>query len=214
MSTFSNRYAAKSARILAAMLVMLFAPVASSAATRSAPTQVAVLAGGCFWGMEAVFEKLHGVRDVTSGYSGGQKQTAVYEQVSTGTTGHAESVQIRFDPSQISYRSLLDVYFSVAHDPTELDRQGPDDGSQYRSVIFYANAAQKAQALRSIAALKRARAFSAPIVTEVVRLRAFYPAEAYHQHFAERNPTYPYIVYNDAPKLVALKKRFPHLARD
>ena len=200
-------------RILCAIVVALALSIrASDAATAAPPTlQTAVLAGGCFWGMEAVFESLRGVSDVTSGYSGGEAGTAHYERVSSGDTGHAESVRIRFDPARISYRTLLDVYFTVAHDPTERDRQGPDEGTQYRSVIFYTNDAQKRAAEAAIDALTKTKRFSSPIVTEVVAFHAFYPAEAYHQHFAKLNPTYPYIVANDAPKVAALRKQFPAL---
>jgi peptide-methionine (S)-S-oxide reductase len=196
-----------------AAVLTLVAPSLALAASPLPRTETAVLAGGCFWGMEDVFEKLRGVRDVTSGYSGGRKATATYDQVSTGTTGHAESVRIRFDPARISFRTLLDVYFTVALDPTERDRQGPDDGPQYRSVIFYTSDAQRRQARAAIAELTRAKTFASPIVTAIEPFRAFYLAEAYHQHFAERNPTYPYIVYNDAPKVVALQKRFPALVK-
>ncbi len=176
-------------------------------------TETAVFAGGCFWGMELVFESLKGVTSAISGYSGGSKATAHYESVSAGDTGHAESVEITYDPAVISYRRLLDVYFRVAHDPTELDRQGPDEGTQYRSVIFYADDRQKRMALESIRELTAAKAFSRPIVTQVVQLRGFYAAESYHQHFAAKNPTYPYIVYNDAPKAVELRARFPQLVK-
>jgi len=174
-------------------------------------TATAVLAGGCFWGMEDVFESLKGVTNVVAGFAGGSAATAQYETVSTGTTGHAESVQITYDPSQISYDQLLAVYFTVAHDPTELNRQGPDEGTQYRSAIFYANAAQQRAALSYIRKLTAAKTFSAPIVTQVVALHGFYAAEAYHQHYARLHPDDPYIVYNDAPKVVQLKKLFPNL---
>jgi len=173
----------------------------------------AVLAGGCFWGMEAVFESLRGVTGVVSGFSGGTALTAHYEVVSSGMTGHAESVEISYDPAQISYAQLLRVYFTVAHDPTELNRQGPDDGTQYRSAIFYANAEQKRIAERTIHELTAAKVFHDPIVTQVVALTGFYPAEAYHQHFAERHPDYPYIVVNDKPKLVALRKQYAPLLK-
>jgi peptide-methionine (S)-S-oxide reductase len=175
-------------------------------------TETAVLAGGCFWGMESVFEHVRGVTNVVSGFSGGSKETAHYDDVSEGDTGHAESVQITFDPARISYATLLDVYFRVAHDPTELNEQGPDSGTQYRSAIFYASPDQKRIAEAKIAALTAQHVFSAPIVTQVVPLRGFYPAEAYHQHFAALHPLYPYIVINDAPKLVQLRERFPKLA--
>lgn len=173
----------------------------------------AVLAGGCFWGLEDVFAKLRGVSSVVVGYSGGARDTAQYELVSTGTTGHAESVAITYDPTKISYAKLLDVFFSVAHDPTEVNRQGPDDGPQYRSVVFYANDAQQREATVTVARLIALKTFAKPIATQIVPLRAFYRAEAYHQHFAERNPTYPYIVEVDAPKVALLETRFPGLVR-
>ncbi len=172
-------------------------------------TATAVLAGGCFWGVEAVFERLKGVSNVVSGFAGGSKTTAHYEIVSTGMTGHAESVEITYDPSQISYGKLLQVFFSVAHDPTTLNRQGPDRGTQYRSAIFYANDEQKRVAEAYIRQLNDAKVFSHPIVTQVVPLSGFYAAEAYHQHFIDHNPDYPYVVYNDLPKLKALEKQFP-----
>ena len=173
--------------------------------------QTAVFAGGCFWGVDGVFKHVKGVSSVVSGYSGGNAATAQYEAVSTGTTGHAESVKITFDPSQVSYSELLRVFFSVATDPTQLNRQGPDTGTQYRSVIFYANEDQKQTALAYIGQLDKAKVFSAPIVTQVVPLKAFYPAEEYHQNFLARNPHYPYIVFNDLPKLRELQKQFPDL---
>lgn len=176
-------------------------------------TEKVVLAGGCFWGMEAVFESLRGVQSAVSGYSGGSAATAHYEIVSTGTTGHAESVEITYDPSKISFGQLLKVYFSVAHDPTQLDRQGPDDGTQYRSVIFYTTTAQRDLADTYIRELTAAKTFRDPIVTQVVPLKAFYPAEAYHQHFVERHPNYPYVVYEDKPKLDALHKEYPSLLK-
>ena len=176
-------------------------------------SQTAVLAGGCFWGVEAVFERLNGVSSVVSGFAGGSKATAHYEIVSMGTTGHAESVQITYDPAQISYGTLLKVFFAVAHDPTELNRQGPDEGTQYRSSIFYATPEQKTVAEDYIAQLDAAKIFRRRIVTTVVPLQGFYAAEAYHQHFLDRNRTYPYIVYNDLPKLDDLKKQFPELLK-
>jgi peptide-methionine (S)-S-oxide reductase len=185
----------------------------ASSATVHARTEHVVLAGGCFWGMEGVFSKLKGVTSVVSGYSGGNKLTAQYEMVSTGTTGHAESVDVTYDPANISFENLLAVYFTVAHDPTTLDRQGPDSGSQYRSEIFYTTAAQKRASLAYIDRLTKTKAFSSPIVTKVAPLAGFYPAEEYHQHFMERNPDYPYIVYNDAPKVKALRERFPELVK-
>lgn len=175
--------------------------------------QTAVFAGGCFWGVEGVYEKVKGVKNAVAGYSGGEKSTAHYEIVSEGNTGHAESVQVTFDPSQITYGQLLKIFFSVAHDPTEKDHQGPDWGSQYRSVIFYGNDDQKKVAEAYIAQLQGAGVYSHRIVTQVVPLKAFYPAEAHHQHFMENNPTYPYIVYNDLPKVNALKKYYPELCK-
>jgi peptide-methionine (S)-S-oxide reductase len=160
-----------------------------------------------------VFERLNGVSGVVSGFAGGSKSTAHYEIVSTGTTGHAESVQITYDPAQISYGTLLKVFFAVAHDPTELNRQGPDEGTQYRSSIFYATPEQKTVAEDYIRQLDAAKIFPRRIVTTVVPLQGFYPAEAYHQHFLDRNPRYPYIVYNDLPKLDHLKKELPELLK-
>ena len=172
-----------------------------------------VLAGGCFWGMEAVFEQLKGVSSVVAGFSGGAASTAHYETVSAGDTGHAESVQITFDPSQISLDQLFEVYFLVAHDPTELNYQGPDQGTQYRSVVFYANDAQKNAALAYINHLQDTKTFSRPIVTQVVPLKGFYPAEQYHQHFVQLHPDYPYVVYNDLPKLKHLREQYPQLVK-
>jgi peptide-methionine (S)-S-oxide reductase len=186
-------------------------PPAPSEST--AGIQTAVFAGGCFWGVEGVFEQVKGVAKAVAGYSGGEAKTAHYEIVENGTTGHAESVQVTFDPSKVSYGQLLEVYFAVAHDPTEKNRQGPDTGTQYRSVIFYATEQQKQVAEEYIHQIDAAKVFRSPIVTEVVPLRAFYPAEPYHQKFLQRNPDYPYIVYNDLPKLAQLKKQFPELAR-
>jgi peptide-methionine (S)-S-oxide reductase len=183
-----------------------------SAAEASGP-QTAVFAGGCFWGVEAVFERLSGVTDAVSGFSGGEAKTAHYEIVSTGQTGHAESVKVTYDPSQITYGQLLKVFFSVAHDPTELNRQGPDTGTQYRSAIFYANEEQRRVAEAYIQQLNQAHVFSRQIVTQVVPLKAFYPAEAYHQNFVKRNPMYPYVMYNDLPKLSKLKKEYPTLCK-
>ena len=179
----------------------------------AAGMQTAVVAGGCFWGVEAVFERLNGVSNVVSGFAGGSKVTAHYEVVSTGTTGHAESVQITYDPARISYGTLLKVFFAIAHDPTELNRQGPDEGTQYRSSIFYATPEQKTTADAYIRQLDAAKIFPQRIVTKVVPLEGFYPAEAYHQHFLDNHPDYPYIVYNDLPKLEHLKKEFPELLK-
>ncbi|HTU68698.1 MAG TPA: peptide-methionine (S)-S-oxide reductase MsrA [Candidatus Baltobacteraceae bacterium] len=186
------------------------------AATTPAPaaTQHVVLAGGCFWGMQAVFESLRGVTRVVAGFSGGAADTAHYDMVSTGTTGHAESVDVTYDPSKISFDQLLAVYFLVAHDPTELNRQGPDDGTQYRSEIFFTTPQQQAQATLAIASLEKRHVFPDPIVTIVAPLRGFYPAEAYHQDFLVHNPDNDYIVYNDLPKLRALRARFPELVNE
>lgn len=176
--------------------------------------QVAVFAGGCFWGIEAVFEHVKGVKTAVSGYAGGSGLTAKYGLVGTGQTGHAEAVRVVFDPAVVSYGQLLKVYFSVAHDPTQLDRQAPDVGPQYRSEIFAATPAQQALATAYIRQLSATRVFAAPIVTKVGPLKAFYPAEAYHQDYLRLHPNEPYIVYNDAPKLVHLKHLFPKLYRD
>ena len=173
--------------------------------------QTAVLAGGCFWGVDAVFKHVRGVSRVASGYAGGTAATAHYEIVSTGTTGHAESVKITYDPSRVSYAQLLRIFFSVAHDPTELNRQGPDAGPQYRSAIFYMNEDQRKTALAYIAQLNAAKVFPAPIVTQVVPLQEFYPAEEYHQNFFARHPDHPYIVSYDLPKLRELQKQFPEV---
>ena len=174
----------------------------------------AVLAGGCFWGVQAVFEHVKGVTKVVSGYAGGQANTATYEQVGTETTGHAESVQITYDPSQITYGQLLKVYFSVAHDPTELNRQGPDNGPSYRSAIFFSTPDQERIAKAYIAQLSQAKVFPGKIVTQVVSLPAFYPAEDYHQDFFVHNPNYPYIVINDRPKVEHLKSEWPAMYKD
>jgi peptide-methionine (S)-S-oxide reductase len=188
-------------------------PMKDIAASPGKGQETAVLAGGCFWGMEAIFERLAGVSDVVSGFAGGSRMTAHYEIVSMGTTGHAESVRITYDPSVITFGRLLKVYFAVAHDPTELNRQGPDEGTQYRSSIFYSNDEQKEVALSYIQQLGAARVFRRRIVTTVVPLEGFFPAEAYHQHFLDRNPNYPYIVYNDLPKLKRLSQEFPDLLK-
>jgi peptide-methionine (S)-S-oxide reductase len=170
-----------------------------------------VLAGGCFWGVDAVFKHVQGVSEVVSGYAGGSRLTANYTAVSTGLTSHAESVKITFDPSRISLGKLLQVYFSVAHDPTQLNRQGPDEGTQYRSAIFYATDEQKRIAESYIQQLNQAKVFSRPIVTQVNQLSGFYAAEDYHQNYLARNPGDPYIVYNDLPKLKRLHQNFPEL---
>jgi peptide-methionine (S)-S-oxide reductase len=171
--------------------------------------ETVVLAGGCFWGIEAVFEHMKGVAEAVSGYSGGSSATASYELVGSGKTGHAESVKLTYDPSRISYGQILKVFFSVAHDPTQLNRQGPDTGTQYRSVIFFNNESQQRIATSYIAQLDSAGLFKRRIVTEVVALRAFYPGEPYHQHYAARNPSDLYIVINDRPKVDALRKQYP-----
>jgi peptide-methionine (S)-S-oxide reductase len=187
------------------------APVIDAARASSSGQQTAVISGGCFWGIQAVFQHVKGVISATSGYSGGSLKTAEYEIVSTGETGHAESVKIVYDPSQITYGELLRVFFSVAHDPTQLNRQGPDEGTQYRSSIFYGDDEQKRIAEAYIAQLDKAKVFPHPIVTKVVPLQAFYPAEAYHQNYATLHPNQPYIVYNDAPKVEHLRQQFPDL---
>jgi peptide-methionine (S)-S-oxide reductase len=173
--------------------------------------QTAVFAGGCFWGVEAVFEHVKGVTQVVSGYAGGSAESAKYDVVSSGSTGHAESVRITYDPSRISYGQLLKVFFSVAHNPTELNRQGPDTGTQYRSAVFFANDEQKRVTEAYIAQLQAARAFSRPIVTQVTPLKAFYEAEAYHQDYLAHHPDQPYIVMYDLPKLADLQRQFPAL---
>ena len=200
------------AALVALHLIASAQPAAAPSAASSPALQKIVLAGGCFWGMEAVFDQLKGTSAV-AGYAGGSKATAHYEMVSTGLTGHAESVQVTFDPAKISLQQILSVYFFVAHDPTELNRQGPDDGTQYRSAIFYADEEQKQIALAFIKKLNDEKAFSKPIVTQVVPLPGFYPAEAYHQHFVANNPDNPYVVYNDLPKLAQLRKQYPTLVR-
>jgi peptide-methionine (S)-S-oxide reductase len=186
-------------------------PVVDAPNTAAHTEQTAVVAGGCFWGIQAVFQHVKGVNRATSGYSGGSASTAEYEVVSTGETGHAESVEIKFDPAQVSYGQLLKIFFSVAHDPTQLNRQGPDSGMQYRSVVFYANAEQKHIAEAYITQLQQAKSFARPIVTQLVPLKAFYPAEAYHQNYATLHPDNPYIAVNDAPKVDNLRRQFPDL---
>jgi peptide-methionine (S)-S-oxide reductase len=175
--------------------------------------QTAVLAGGCFWGVEAVFERLEGVKDVVSGFAGGSKASAHYDIVSTGATGHAEAVKITYDPSKVTYEQLLKVFFTVAHDPTQLNRQGPDEGTQYRSSIFYGTPEERAIAEALIKRLNDANVFSRRVVTTVVSLEGFYPAEPYHQDFIRKNPRYPYVVYHDLPKLDHLEKAFPELLK-
>lgn len=176
-----------------------------------ATRDTAVFAGGCFWGVQAVFARVRGVESAISGFAGGTVARPSYEEVSTGTTGHAESVRVIYDPSKVSYDQLLDVFFTVAHDPTELNRQGPDEGTQYRSAIFYHTAAQARAAHAFVTKLTQEKAFSRPIVTQIAALTAFYPAEAYHQNYFDLHPDQPYIVYNDKPKVEALKHRFAAL---
>jgi peptide-methionine (S)-S-oxide reductase len=186
-------------------------PVVDEAKAAAKGKETAVVAGGCFWGIQAVFQHVKGVRSATAGYSGGTVKNPDYEMVSSGETGHAESVQIVYDPSQVSYGELLRVFFSVALDPTELNRQGPDEGTQYRSVIFYSNDEQKHIAEAYIAQLDQAKVYPRKIVTQVVPLQAFYEAEGYHQNYATIHPSDPYIVFNDAPKVANLRKEFPEL---
>lgn len=185
--------------------------LSSTPKTRAKGEQTAVFAGGCFWGVEAVFEHVKGVSGATSGYAGGTAKTADYEAVSAGETAHAEVVKITYDPAQVSYEQLLKVFFAVAHDPTELNRQGPDTGTQYRSAIFYSNDEQKRLAESYIAELTKAKTFPKPIVTQINALDAFYKAEDYHQNYLVRHPNEPYIVINDRPKVENLRKTFPDL---
>jgi peptide-methionine (S)-S-oxide reductase len=177
--------------------------------TAKSGTETAVFAGGCFWGVQGVFQHVKGVRSAVSGYAGGEAATARYETVGTGTTGHAESVQVTFDPKEVSYGRLLQIFFSVAHNPTQLNFQGPDQGTQYRSALFVADPEQRKVAEAYIAQLDRAHLFPKPIVTKITDFTGFYPAEAYHQDFLTLNPTYPYIVFNDLPKIENLKTLFP-----
>ena len=214
----------KYAQILGALTLLTVAACsATDAATPSLPDPgvdapkatakgtAAVFAGGCFWGIEAVFEHVKGVSQAVSGYAGGSADSATYQKVSSGATGHAESVSVTYDPSQITYGQLLKVFFSVAHDPTELNRQGPDVGTQYRSAIFFANDEQKRVAQAYITQLQAAKVFPRQIVTEVSPLKSFYAAEDYHQDYLAHNPNQPYIVFNDLPKIANLKRQFPQL---
>ena len=203
----------RGAVVLALLVAAVGTPVLDlqSAAPK---TETAVFAGGCFWGIQAVFQHTKGVTSAVSGYSGGWTNKPSYEMVGTGTTGHAESVQVTFDPARISYATLLKIFFSVAHDPTQLNRQGPDVGTQYRSSLFYMSDEQQKTAKAYIDELNKAHVFSKPIVTEVVKYKAFFPAEAYHQDYAELHPDEPYIAINDAPKVVNLHKQFPELYKD
>ena len=193
---------------------LLPAPTPVSVPTAVAADQTAVFAGGCFWGIEAVFEHLKGVKSAVSGYAGGTTVAPSYDEVSSGRTGHAEAVEVVYDPSLISYETLLHVFFSVAHDPTELNRQGPDVGTQYRSAIFYRDDDQKKAAEAYIGQLTKAKVFDRPIVTEVTALRAFYPAEEYHQNYMAHHPNSMYIVINDAPKVENLRRQFPTLYQE
>ena len=199
-------------RTLIALILALQAAVASAAApapAKPAGPQTVVLAGGCFWGVEGVYEHMRGVQSVVAGYAGGDQKTATYDKVSTGRTGHAESVQVTFDPAQVTYADILRVFFSVAHDPTQLNRQGPDVGTQYRTAIFPQSASQARVAKAYLAQLSKARVFKRPIATKIEATGRFVPAEAYHQDFMRKNPAYPYIVINDRPKVAALKRIFP-----
>jgi peptide-methionine (S)-S-oxide reductase len=188
-------------------------PAPAQQMTETGTSATAVFAGGCFWGVQGVFQHVQGVTDAVSGYAGGSAETATYEQSSTGTTGHAETVEVTYDPSVVSYGELLQIYFSVAHNPTQLNYQGPDHGTQYRSTIFAVNDAQAEAAKAYIAQLDAAEVFEAPIVTTIEPLKGFYPAEQYHQDFLTLNPTWPYIVINDLPKIGALKDIFPDAYR-
>ena len=190
------------------------APVRDEPATDRSGSETAVLAGGCFWGVQGVFQHVKGVSQAMSGYAGGEASTAQYETVGTGTTGHAESVRITYDPSQVTFGQLLHIFFAVAHDPTELDRQGPDTGNQYRSAIFPQNDMQRSISDAYIAQLNQAKVFSGPVVTRTDPAPGFYPAEAYHQNYMDLNPDASYIAINDMPKLDALRQQFPELYRD
>ena len=189
------------------------APPAVDATAAASGLQTAVFAGGCFWGVQGVFQRVQGVSQAVSGYSGGAEKTAMYEMVGSGLTGHAESVKVTYDPKKVSYGTLLQIFFSVVHDPTQLNRQGPDSGTQYRSAIFYADAAQKETAEKYVAQLAAAKSYPKKIVTQVVPLVAFYPAEAYHQDYLTLHPNSGYIVYNDLPKIENLKAVFPQQYR-
>lgn len=211
-----TRSAALVLSLLAVPVVLAAQTRGTTAVSRAAPARAdtAVFAGGCFWGVEGVFEHLKGVTSATSGYAGGSTTAPSYEQVGSGGTGHAESVQVVFDPSQISYGQLMQVFFVVAHDPTQLNRQGPDVGSQYRSAIFYRNDQQKREAEAYVAQLRAAKVFTRPIVTQIAPLHGFYVAEAYHQNYMAQHPNAMYIVVNDAPKVEHLRKQFPALYRN
>jgi len=210
---YVGRTAASWAGVFQGESAVLVPPPAMDEPHSTAASEVTVVAGGCFWGVQGVFQHVKGVLNAVSGYTGGEKNTAEYEVVGTGRTGHAESVQITFDPKAISYGRLLQVYFSVAHDPTELNRQGPDVGTQYRSTIFPATDQQAGVARAYIAQINQAHVFMRPLATTIEPGRTFYAAEGYHQDFLTLNPTYPYIVYNDLPKIESLKRLFPDVYR-
>src|SRR5258706_11253649 len=200
--------------LFGAEAVVIIAPPAVDNPKAAGPAQTAVLAGGCFWGVQGVFEHVRGVKNVVAGYAGGERSTAQYETVSSGSTGHAESVKITFDPAEISYGQISQIAFSVVHDPSQLNRQGPDSGTQYRSAIFYADEAQKHIAEAYIAQLDRTHAFHRPIVTRTEPLKGFYAAEDYHQDYLVHHPTQPYIAYNDMPKVENFRRAFPNLYVD
>jgi peptide-methionine (S)-S-oxide reductase len=202
-----SSHAAEEARVIPAF-------ASDAQATPQADTEVAVLAGGCFWGVQGVFQHVKGVTSAVSGYAGGEKDTAIYQVIGRGTTGHAESVKVTFDPRQISYAQILQIYFSVAHDPTQLNRQGPDSGTQYRSAIFPTSPEQAKVAEAYIAQLNQAKAFDKTIATKIEGAKPFYPAEAYHQDYLTLNPRQPYIVFNDLPKIENLKRIFPAVYRE
>jgi len=197
--------------LFSALLLTLGAASGQTPTSGKSTAETAVFAGGCFWGVDAVFKHVKGVTNVVSGYAGGKNANPTYEQVSTGSSGHAESVLVSFDPKIVSYDTLLKVFFKVAHNPTELNRQGPDWGTQYRSAIFYKSSDQKTNAQLAIESLTKSKTFSSPIVTEVSALNEFYPAEKYHQNYLSTHMTQPYIVFNDLPKLETLKREFPEL---
>ncbi len=213
-SHYSEIAMIKTALRAIALLSLAVAPAVASPTTVTAPLDTVVFAGGCFWGVQGVFQHVKGVVSATSGYAGGTVGKPSYELVSTGATGHAESVRVVYDPARVSYQQLLEVFFSVAHDPTQLNRQGPDHGTQYRSAVFYQNEAQRKATQEYIAQLTRSGTVKRPIVTQVAPLATFYTAEAYHQDYATLHPNEPYIAYNDAPKIADLKERYVSLWSD
>ena len=200
--------------VVRAVTVAVAGLIAASGALGAQRADTAVFAGGCFWGVEGVFEHVRGVESATAGYAGGSLPSPSYEQVSSGTTGHAESVRVIYDPSQVTYEQLLQVFFTVAHNPTERNRQGPDVGTQYRSIVFYRDSTQQRADASFLADLASRKVYAAPVVTELEPLTAFYPAEAYHQHYMQRHPDAPYIMYNDAPKVKNLARVFPSLYQE